>query len=156
MDAGYILTDSLFIPCGSVLFISLARSLFPTIMYLSLSLVAYNNPDDLNGAIKASVCTTILSPFMSEGENIMRFWYCFVIWPEDMEVQSTLISESEISITFVVSMATLALVIMVSMPLIISAWRELSDMSFSFIATSEKKRIMAAPATNTNIQLNCI
>src|SRR3989344_226038 len=156
MDAGYALMNSLLVSFGSVLFISSARALVPTITYLSLSLVANSSPDDLKGAIKASVCTTIFSPFMSDGENIMRFWYCLVICPDDMEVQSTLISESEISMTFVVSMDTLALVIMVPMPLTMSAWREDSDMSFSFIATREKKRSMAAPATKTKIQLNCI
>src|SRR3989344_4122632 len=155
MDAGYTLTISLFSSFGRVLLMYFAASLSPTMTYFSLSLEAYSNPDDLKGALKARVCMTILFPFIDEGEKNIRFWYCFATGPEETDVQSTFISDSGTSTTFVVSTETLALVINVSMPFTMSPCLDVSDMPLSFTTTREKKRMIAVPAIKTKIQLNC-
>src|SRR3989338_10547822 len=106
--------------------------------------------------MKVRVWVIRLSPLIVDGANKIRFWYCFATPLTDTLSQSTSISELGMSSIVVVSVLTPALAIIDSMLLSIVVFAEDSDELFCLTTIAVKNKRIAAPATKTKIQLNCI
>src|SRR3989339_970768 len=112
--------------------------------------------EDLYGALKDIACHINLFPFISDGENNTILGYCFDVFTTEILPQSTSMPKSGTVMGLEVSVVALAPATTDSMLLSAMLLVDDSDRLFCLNITKANIVKIAAPATRTKIQLNCI